>query len=282
MSDLRLGLLGYPLIHTLSPSIHEKLFSLSGRRGQYTLFESEQATADGGWWFLDGFNVTIPHKQAVMPFLNRLDESALLYGAVNTVCCGTERVGYNTDCLGLERALLTAGLNAKGHVLVCGCGGAGQMAAVWCLKAGCRVTVAVRPRGLEAAFLWAEALRGTDIAVLTYDELKGPYDLLINATPAGMFPHTDAMPVSDGILSRVGQVFDTVYNPADTLLLQKARQLSLPAAGGLLMLVWQAAAAHRIWYGAEFSEEDIAAVAQAGRSALGAARPADIAGGMRE
>ena len=108
METRRYAVLGYPLGHTMSPFIHEKLFAIHGVNAVYEKRElppqelAEELPALRG---LSGFNLTIPHKRAILPLLDQIDGKALLYGAVNTVKCGEHLVGYNTDCVGFLRAL---------------------------------------------------------------------------------------------------------------------------------------------------------------------------------
>ena len=92
------------------------------------------------------------------------------------------------------------------------------------------------------------------------DEVDGDVDLLINATPVGMYPHTDALPVPEAVLSRTAAVFDAVYNPRVTRLLERAAACGAKTVGGMPMLVWQAVAAHAIWYDAVFSDETVRGV----------------------
>ena len=256
--------IGHPLGHTMSPFIHEALFRLSGLQGSYGAEDITPADLPGQYPSLrkrSGFNVTIPHKQAVIPLLDELDESAARYGAVNTVACGEKAVGYNTDAYGFLKALETAGIPLGGPVLLCGCGGVARTMAYECLLAGGPLTLAVRESDRPAAeSLRAEleaAIPGAKIAVAGLQEAAGRFDLLINATPVGMYPHADAMPVSEKQLSGCAHVFDAVYNPRQTLLLQRAAEAGIPAVGGMPMLVWQAVRAHEIWDGVAYERKDI-------------------------
>lgn len=265
MKKMKYVLIGCPLGHSMSVFIHSALFKLSGINADYSLFEiapSELPSRIDELKELDGMNVTIPHKTAIIPYLNRLDERAALYGAVNTVANRSgELVGFNTDCHGFLRALSGAGISLKNRAVVCGCGGAARMMAFECALAGCRLTVAVRETGLARA----ENLRkeilckipAAEVEVTTLSDIKGKIDLLINGTPAGMYPNVNAMPVSEETLSRTEAVFDAVYNPSETMLLRTAKKLDAKAVGGMPMLVWQAAAAQEIWNGSVFKPEDI-------------------------
>ena len=101
---------------------------------------------------------------------------------------------------------------------------------------------------------------GAAFETVELSRLSGDFDLLVNATPVGMYPHCDASPVGPDVLARCAAVFDAVYNPEDTRLLNAARQAGARTVGGMPMLVWQAAVAHTCWYGAAFKEEDVAAI----------------------
>ena len=103
---------------------------------------------------------------------------------------------------------------------------------------------------------------------MNISELDGNYDLLINATPVGMFPKVDACAVSDKVIENSGSVFDVIYNPIETLLMKKARAMGKTAVGGAAMLVYQAVKAHEIWYGGTFSNEDIAPIIKAVEDAV--------------
>lgn len=262
------AVLGYPLGHTMSPFIHEKLFAAQGVSASYEKRELppdalEQALPS--LRALDGFNLTIPLKSAILPFLDQVEERASLYGAVNTVQCSKNSLtGYNTDYIGFLRALAEAGIALSGRILLCGAGGAAHMMAFEAAMAGCQVTIAARPSGLLRAQSLVRQVRkkipGASVTALTYDAVSGAFDLLLNATPAGMYPHPDDMPVPARIIQRCKAVFDAIYNPRETLLLRTARQNGAACAYGMPMLVWQAAAAQEIWNGHPFTAEQIAPV----------------------
>lgn len=120
--------------------------------------------------------------------------------------------------------------------------------------AGCRLVNAVRPEDFEASRALKDyvlsLVPGAAFETVELSRLSGDFDLLINATPVGMYPHCDASPVGPDVLARCAAVFDAVYNPEDTRLLTTARQAGARTVGGMPMLVWQAAVAHICWYGA--------------------------------
>lgn len=264
------GLIGHPLGHSMSPLIHKKLFALSGIEDySYELIdiapeklnESEEMLRG-----LRGFNITIPHKTAIIPMTDRLGESALRYNSVN--CISNDNgvmTGYNTDCDGFLRSaeLLPLG----GRVLLIGCGGVGRMIAIEAALHGAELTIAVIPEAVKTAQLvMAEILSKcgeASVRICLVDEIEGKFDLLINATPVGMYPKIDGCPVSDEIIENCLSFFDVIYNPIETLLIKKARVLGKIAVGGAAMLVYQAVKAHELWYGGEFSTEEVSAIIRA-------------------
>ena len=261
------GLIGHPLGHSMSPLIHKKLFELSRISDfSYDLIDIDPADLAGSadmLCSLKGFNITIPHKTAVIPLTDELGESALRYNSVNCISNENGRlVGYNTDCDGFLRSAELLPLD--GNVLLLGCGGVGRMIAIETALHGGNLTIAVIPQDVKnAQLLMAEILaKCSDASVRIADisTLEGSYDLLINATPVGMYPKVDACAVSDTVIENSLSVFDVIYNPTETLLMKKARALGKTAVGGASMLVYQAVKAHEIWYGGQFSAEDISKI----------------------
>ena len=258
------GLIGHPLGHSMSPLIHEKLFALSGISDySYELIDIapvDLETRMEELRQLRGFNITIPHKTAVIPFADELSESALRYNSVNCISNnGGKFVGYNTDCDGFHRSAECLPLGGK--VLLVGCGGVGRMIAIEAALHGAELTIAVIPQDIRnAQLVMAEILAkcsGANVRICLVDDIEGGFDLLINATPVGMFPKTENCAVSDNVIADCGSFFDVIYNPTETLLMRKARALGKTAVGGASMLVYQAVKAHEYWYGGEFSAEDI-------------------------
>ena len=263
----KFALIGHPLGHSMSPLIHEKLFALSGLDDtSYELIDiapEDMADSRGLLETLRGLNVTIPHKQAVISLTDELAESAQRYNSVNCINNdGGKLIGYNTDCDGFLRS--AEQLPIGGNVAILGCGGVGRMIAIEVARHGGNITLAVIPQDVKTAqILMAEILAkcsGASVRISDISTLEGSYDLLINATPVGMYPKVDACAVSDTIIENSGSVFDVIYNPKETLLMKKARALGKTAVGGASMLVYQAVKAHEIWYGGSFNTEDIAKI----------------------
>lgn len=260
------AVIGHPIAHTMSPFIHKRLFFLSGKEAEYGVLDiapDNLAEKLGELKSLDGFNITIPHKQAIMHYLDEVDEKAKFFHSVNTVKNENGRLtGYTTDGIGFCKALKFAGVDSGGRTVILGAGGAARVLAFEAVLSGGRVTVAAR--NLPAAQKLRDDLnQATDSAradCCLLDEISGSIDLLANATPVGMYPNIDACPVSEQVIRKSACVFDAVYNPKETVLLRLARKNGIKTVGGMEMLVWQAAAAHEIWYGAEFRAQDIEAI----------------------
>ncbi|HIZ17079.1 MAG TPA: shikimate dehydrogenase [Firmicutes bacterium] len=264
MSLNKYAIIGFPLGHSMSPFIHRRLFDISGISAEYDMLEIRPEELENKFELLrtySGFNVTIPHKINIIKMCDNTSGVAKLYSSVNCVKCGDKIIGYNTDAEGFLKTFEHYGVNLFGKVLILGAGGVARTALYECAAKGCRITIAARESSITAAKeIAAEAsmkFKGTDISVVLLSELSGEYDIIINATPVGMYPNIDAMPVQSDVINGCGAVFDLIYNPGETKLLKTAKEMGKKAMGGMPMLVWQAAAAHKIWYGADFSCKDI-------------------------
>ncbi len=260
------GLLGHPLGHSMSPFIHQALFALSGRPQPYALHDvapEDLKTQVPKLLAGQGFNITIPYKVEIIPFLTQLSEKAGLYQSVNTVEIKDGRyIGHNTDVDGFLHGIRSLGVElSQGPVLMLGSGGVANMIATEVVLAGSPLTIAVRKEDVKQAAALKERLLKikpeAEITTCLLDEPNGSYRLLVNATPVGMYPNTQSCPVTPDIIRQAEAVFDLVYNPFETQLVQTAKSLGLPAGGGLSMLVWQAAVAHEIWFGDSFTDQQI-------------------------
>ncbi len=257
------ALIGYPLGHSMSPVIHRELMKTAKIEGSYELIEIAPENLADKFEELkkfDGFNVTIPHKINIIPFLDKVNERAELFGAVNTVKAGEETTGYNTDCFGFLRALEMADIKLKGSTLVCGAGGVARMFAFECALADCDLTIAVRDDDLSAGNKIKDEIKsklGKSADVIRLSEVSDGYDLIINGTPLGMHPNVNTCVLPEEIIAKSKAVFDAVYNPEETLFIKYAKKAGLKYSNGLPMLVWQAAVAEEIWFDADFTFEDI-------------------------
>lgn len=267
MSTKKFAVIGHPIGHTMSPFIHNRLFELSGIEAEYTKLDiAPENLADeykNVLSKLDGYNITIPHKQSIIPLIDEIDEKAKMYGSVNTVAnINGVAKGYTTDPDGFLKALDAAGIVLDGRVVILGCGGVARTMAYEVVLKGLPLLFAVRKEDVEIAkALCGEienTVKGAKVSFCLIDELSGDIDVLVNATPLGMFPKVDVQPVSDSVINRCASVFDAVYNPLETVLIQKALANGAKAVGGMSMLVWQAVVAHEKWDGSVYDKDDIA------------------------
>ena len=246
-SDLRAGLIGAKLGHSFSPRIHAAFADYS-----YRLIEfGEQELGDfltGGDF--DALNVTIPYKQAVIPYLAELSDAAKRIGAVNTIVRRPDGSlwGHNTDYDGFADLVRDAGVSLKGKkVLVLGSGGASRTAVTVATDMGAREVVVISRNGEN-----------------NYDNIGRHADaeILVNATPVGMYPANGASPLSLDPLPRLEAVFDMIYNPAKTALLLDAKARGIVARNGLLMLVSQARRACEAFTGERIADSEVLAVTE--------------------
>ena len=268
---IRLGLIGYPVAHSLSPAIHRAALAACGLEGDYTLFPVPAADRAALGDLADrmrageihGLNVTIPHKRSITEFLDTRTSTAAAVGAVNTVYVEDEALaGDNTDVPGFLAALgrfLTAQgrpLGGGRAALVLGAGGAARAVTHALLTSGWDVTVAARR--VEWARDLAGALAAHDVHVVDYADLPAQKtrerlegcELIVNATPVGMSPDVAGSPWPEGLpLPARAAVYDLVYAPRTTRLVREARAQGIPAATGLEMLVEQAILSFERWTG---------------------------------
>lgn len=261
------GLLGYPLEHSLSPRMHNAAFQAQGLDVAYVPLAvppeaiGEAMTGLRALGFL-GANVTIPHKQAVVPHLDALSPQAAAVGAVNTIvreeaADGTVRLrGDNTDVAGFLAPLTTHTEVLTGtKMLIFGAGGAARAVAYALLTTLTPARLTLAARRPEQAERLAEDLAAYDpeeaLQAVPLDAASAAVRasrLLVNATPLGMHPHTDGTPWPNAADYSEGQVaYDLVYNPETTRFLREAAAQGATTIGGLDMLIAQAAASYRQW-----------------------------------
>jgi 3-dehydroquinate dehydratase/shikimate dehydrogenase len=253
-----MGILGNPVSQSLSPLIHNAAFAAANVNAVYLPFQAHDATefirrmvhpkTQEIVWNLRGLSVTIPHKSAVMPLLDWIDETAKEIGAVNTILVRDEQLlGYNTDPSGLMTPLINRfGAIRDARCAVIGAGGAAR-AALWALinKGG---EVELFARNLDRATTTAKdfgvpchQLSGADLA---------EFDIVINATPLGMSgAYQEVTPATTAQLRGVRLAYDLVYNPIETLFLREARAAGCDTLNGIEMLIAQGAEQFRLWTG---------------------------------
>lgn len=243
------GVVADPVAHSRSPEIHNRAFQARRIDAVYLPFRVPPPLF-GDWMKLaldlpvSGFSVTIPHKQRVIRYLDKVDPLARRIGAVNTVWrkAGKWR-GTNTDAQGVLKPLGRHLRVARASVLIAGYGGAARAAAIALADAGAKV--AITGRNLKRAQTLARAA-GAEALPLPQAERRR-YDVLVHATPVGMSPHSEACLFANQIPAEI--VFDMVYNPHETLLLQRAKELDRTVVYGSEMFLEQAAAQFEIWSG---------------------------------
>ncbi|MCC8049956.1 MAG: shikimate dehydrogenase [Clostridiales bacterium] len=276
----RLGcLIGSPVAHSISPMMHNEAFRLLGLDAVYLCFDTKdrdlgtmvRALRDMNVF---GFNITMPDKERVMEYLDEISPAARMIGAVNTVSNENGRlVGYNTDGEGYVRSLSDVGYEiTAGEMCLLGAGGAASSIAVQAALSGApalHILNRKNGRSFPNAIRLAEQINaGTscradvvdlnDAAAVRCCVEKS--SLLTNATSVGMAPNTDAVPLSDLSCLHPGlTVSDIIYNPRQTRLLEAAEKCGCRTLNGLYMLLYQGAAAFRIWTGQDMPIEPIRA-----------------------
>lgn len=259
MPTFKLGLTGFPLRHSLSPKIHTAALNVCGLEGDYSLFPVAPDNKQGLMDLLArvrnseirGLNVTIPHKQNVIEFLDGLTPTAKTIGAVNVIYMKEGKlIGDNTDALGFLSDLKRVSnsvFSFPRSALVLGAGGSARAVVYALVNDGWKVTLAARR--LEQSQELASRFEGVIAIELNVQTFKhSSFQLIVNTTPLGMIPNIDSSPLPDGVtLFQNTFVYDLVYNPRDTKLVRDARSQGLQATTGLGMLIEQAALAFEIW-----------------------------------
>ncbi len=268
---LRLAVFGDPVAHSASPQMHNAALAKCAIEARYTRLHIQPTELEEALSLLPshgfiGVNCTIPHKAAVLPLMNRVDDHARRIGVVNTVVVeGDELVGFNTDGPGLVRALRAEfGIDLRDmRVMVLGAGGgAGRAIAMQCGIEQCERLVLVNrtvEKGLELAADLASYFRaprvscpGERLQVVPWEDgaLRAQIDqtdLVINCTSVGMKP-TDPSPLPAEILQPHLMIYDTIYTANRTRLMLAADEVGARSANGLSMLVHQGALAFEIWF----------------------------------
>ena len=244
---MKYGCIGEHLPHSFSKEIHAYLDTCD-----YTLCELAPAELDGFFARREfcGINVTIPYKQAVIPYLDEIDPTAERIGAVNTIVNrGGRLYGYNTDFGGMRALMMRAGIDPSGKkVLVLGTGGTSKTAVAVAKDLGAKEILTVSRTSRSGGISYSDAC-----------EKHGDAEIIINTTPCGMYPNVDDAPIDISCFPALCGVVDAVYNPLRTTLVSNAVRLGIPAVGGLYMLVAQAVLASAFFterkYGRDVIEE---------------------------
>ena len=260
----RVGIIGYPLGHTLSPVMHQAAFNHLGLPYTYQAFEvkpegladfmkKEARAAD-----LKGLNVTVPHKETVLAFLDELKPEAKAIGAVNTVCSADgQLVGHNTDAYGFNASLI---LDARVHPSTCravifGAGGAARAVVYALLSRGASSVVVINRNPERAGQIVQDFLdlaAGRRFLALpanpqNYAEELKRSTLIVNATSVGL--EGDETPLAKDMIPPEILVYDLIYKPSPTRLLREAKEAGARVLGGLGMLLYQGVASFQLWTG---------------------------------
>ncbi len=264
-----LGVIGYPVEHSLSPVMHNAAIASLGVDYVYLplpVSPENLATAIAGFSAigLQGFNVTIPHKQTIMPLLSEVSDLAQAIGAVNTVYrtaegwggTNTDVTGFLAPLLDLQKSNLQENRLQNGTAVILGNGGAARAIVAGCHQLNyAQIQVVGRNAEKLQAFLksWEKSALSANLTVHTWDKLPAllsQADLLVNTTPIGMYPQIDASPLTAAemaTLSAQAIVYDLIYRPRPTQFLQQAQAQGCTPIDGLEMLIQQGAAALALW-----------------------------------
>ncbi|WP_339306655.1 shikimate dehydrogenase [Paenibacillus sp. FSL R5-0519] len=257
-----LGVMGDPIAHSKSPAMHNAALLAAGVNGMYMplhVHPDQLEAAVRGIVALGyrGVNVTIPHKEQVMQYLDVIDESARLIGAVNTIVNeGGTLTGYNTDGIGYVRSLKEEAVPelAGKRIAVLGAGGAAR-GVIYALALEKPEHIHILNRTTDRAIALASDLRGHGLGEISGSGMEevanvlATADIVINTTSAGMHPHVDDVPVDPSLIREGAAVSDLIYNPLETRLLRESRMRGCTVHGGLGMFVYQGAVAFEHWLG---------------------------------
>lgn len=259
------GIFGHPVSHSLSPVMHNSAFSALGLDCVYVAFDvspedigkAAQAVRTLG---ISGINITIPHKESIIPHLDEIAPDAELTGAVNTVKNqGGKLSGHNTDVGGFLRAVREElGIEPKGSkVFLAGAGGAARaVMSAFCMNGAEKIYILNRThsKALGLATDFGARFAKIKIETIKFDDAKAieaglaQADILVNSTSSGM-NGGDGLDLTLDKLKKTSAVYDLVYKPRETRLVKEARGLGLRASGGLGMLLYQGALSFEIWTG---------------------------------
>ena len=232
------GIIGYPLHHSFSAKYFSEKFEREGIEAEYSLYpigmEDLRLKIEDLFHRLDGMNVTMPYKQTIIPYLDRLDETAEAVGAVNVV---HKRVGYNTDCIGFMESIKPLLRDSDRKALVLGTGGASKAVCYGLKQLGIAPTLVSRtPKNGMIGY--------SDLT----EGVMAEHTIIVNCTPLGMVPDTESYPpIPYELISAQHLLFDCIYNPEETLFLRKGKAQGATIQNGIEMLYGQAKAAWKIW-----------------------------------
>lgn len=267
---LALGILGSTLKHSLSPQIHAAAIKFAGLDAEYEKYEVLEENFEDEirplLANLHGLNVTIPYKERVLNYINKVDKLAKRIGAVNTIKVNRGGLieGYNTDYYGFQESLKGVDLKGK-NATILGSGGAAR-AVIIALEDMGVAKIDVRVRNVDKVVNNLPRVDASELNVNLFNRESdtSEIDILINATPVGQGRLANEMPVTERqieVLKPTAVIYDLIYS--DTLLIQKAKERALKSINGAEMLVLQAAQSFSIWTGVKLSDELVAVMRSA-------------------
>ncbi len=271
-----MGIIGNPLEHSFSPLIYNTLFQKTGYNGVYLPFEvsgKEMKEVLSGLQVLGfvGWNVTMPFKEIVIPFLDELSDEVKICRSVNLIKNEDGKLtGYNTDGRGFAAALKDEDIHNCSRALFIGAGGAARSIACEMSRGG-MVHADFMDIDQERAKQMADFIRSNTACTaaggpVTSDELHqlAPLaDIIVNCSPVGMFPYVDASPLDDlAMIKKETVIVDIIYNPSETKLLRMGKEAGLKTIGGLPMFIHQARLTLDILLGEQYSAEELREVVE--------------------
>ena len=277
---IRLGLVGWPISHSLSPELHKAAFKAINLEGEYSLYPVETLQLEklaelidlvrNG--YLTGLNVTLPYKQTVLNMVDELTPNARKIGAVNTIYVNAGRViGHNTDVTGFLvdlRKKANLDFDYPGKAIVLGAGGSARAIVSALIGISWQITVA--SRNLQHAQALADffndepgvvKVQATNLEANSLQPLLNHTKLIVNTTPVGMYPKIGFSPWPDGLpMVKSAFIYDLIYNPPITMFVKQATDDGLHGTNGMGMLVEQAALSFEIWTGKSAHREAMSSV----------------------
>ena len=267
------GLIGNPVEHTMSPTIHNTIATIEEDNMVYVPFlvEKDLQTAINGAYAMDihGINVTVPYKSDVISSVVEIDYEAEIIGAVNTLVRKEDGYkGYNTDLLGLERALRSEGIDiSKEKVIVVGAGGAARAAAFLCAFRNAKEIVILNRTVEKAEKIKEEIEDKTEYgkikvySIQNWNQIEENDYLVLQATKVGMYPNSAESPIEESdFFSKAKFVFDLIYTPFETKFMKIAAQMGVPVSNGLKMLLYQGVAAYEMWFDKQIKDTTVEVV----------------------
>jgi shikimate dehydrogenase len=263
-----LGIIGHPVAHSLSPLMHNRAAELIGLDCVYCAFDVAPQNLKEALYGMralgvQGLNVTVPHKEKVIPFLDGLDEEAALIGAVNTITLKNGKlIGSNTDAKGFIRSVQQNRFRPRGKsAVIIGAGGSARAIGVALCRAGLSKLTIINRSAQRGRRLVRTLSKLGDVSFAASDKSHAAKaaeaaDIVVQTTPCGM-KHSDALPLSNPAFHKGQWVYDIIYAPIETRFLKKARLKGAKTSNGLSMLVYQGSESFKIWTGHRFPEEKI-------------------------